>query len=109
MIINPDEERIYNIVRKIVRGLYYFEYKEIMPASQDLNCLLIQTQEHFDAATTNELKSGSKSWDGIFKYNHNRTEEGRPSSIWLLNFYNFATFWLIGYDKQYTPPSVAGA
>lgn len=111
MVINLDKNRIYKVVRKIVRGLYYLEYQEVMPASQDLDCLLIQTQDHFNAAkeSTKELKSGSKSWDGIFRYSHNRTEEGRPGSIWLLNFYDFATFWLVGYDKQYTLPAVAGA
>lgn len=102
MILNLDEERVYKVIRKIVRGLYYLEYQEVMPVSQDLDCLFIQTQEHFDAAkeSAGELRSGSKVWDGIFRYSHNRIEEGRLGSIWLLEFYNFATFWVVDYNSE---------
>ncbi len=104
MVIEFDESRLNNVVSKIVKGLYYVEYKEIIPSSQRFDCLFLQTQANYDSAKDyiHMLKGGSKKWTGVFEYKHNRTEEGKPGSMWLLNFYGFATFWIIAHahDEQ---------
>ena len=101
ILIKIDENRIYKIVRKIIKGLYYIEYKEIMPASQNLDCLFLQTQKKYDTAMNqvSQLKNGSKKWDGICQYKYNRTEKGNPGSMWLINFFDFAIFWVIASNK----------
>lgn len=101
MTIELDMNRIYRTIRKIIKGLYYIEYREIMSDTQDLDCLFLQTQSHFDTIKdyADKLKNGCKMWTGIFQYKHNRTEEGLPGSMWLLNFYDFAIFWVIGYEN----------
>lgn len=100
MTINLDEDRIYKVVSKIIKGLYYLEYQEPLPCSQNLDCLFLENETHFNAAKacTKQLKNGSNFWKGIFQYKYNRTEKGRPGSIWLLNFYDFATFLVIASE-----------
>jgi hypothetical protein len=98
--IEFDENRLDNVVCKIVKGLYYIEYKKILPTTITLNCLLLRTQEEYDVAQNyvSSLKNGSKTWKGIFQYRFNRTKDDL-GSMWILTFYDFATFWVIGHDK----------
>lgn len=94
--IELDENRIKKTVLKIVRGLHYIEYGDILSESKNLDYLFIQNEKDFKIVKKylNQLKYGTKSWDGIFEYYHNRTEN-KSGSMWILHFYNFAIFWII--------------
>jgi len=48
---------------------------------------------------SNQLNFGSKGWKGVFEYKFNRIEKSPAESMWLILFYDFATFWGIT-DKE---------
>ncbi|MBU0734082.1 MAG: HNH endonuclease [Proteobacteria bacterium] len=102
MAIKPDEKRFDKVISKIVRGLYFFEYQEVIPPVSSILCLFLKTEEHFQAAKeyVNQLKSGTRGWPGIFEYRFNRLEKKHDESMWILLFYNFATFWVITGDSR---------
>ena len=102
MTIKTDEARFERVANKIVKGLYYFEYKETMPANTKLMTLFLRNQEHFDAAkkVVDELRPGSRKWPGIFEYKYNRMVKSISESIWLLLFWDYATFWSFSYQED---------
>lgn len=104
MTIKPDEKRFDKVINKIVRGLYFFEYQEALPPKNDILSFFLKVDEHFQAAGkyVHQLKPGTRGWPGIFKYKYNRLEKKHHESMWILLFYNFATFWAItGNSKTY--------
>ncbi len=55
----PDSVRIENVVRKIVKGLYYHEYNERIPSSVGIIADLIKTQEESNEVFKYDFKFGS--------------------------------------------------
>jgi len=103
MAIKTDELRFERVVNKIIRGLYYFEYKEPLPAATKVMTLFLSEKKRFEAAKNfaAELKPGSKKWKGIFEYKFNRVATSLSESMWLLLFWDFATFWTISFDEDH--------
>lgn len=100
--IQTDEERFAKVTNKIVKGLYYHEYKESLPPSVEMTCLFLQTEAHFASARKHdhELRYGSSKWPSLFEYRFNRVADDVTASMWLLLFYNFATFWILTCEKS---------
>ncbi|GAK61226.1 hypothetical protein U27_01125 [Candidatus Vecturithrix granuli] len=103
LLVSTDETRFDNVVNKIVKGLYYFEYNEPLPLEAEITTLFLTTQENFElvGSYVNQLVQGSKGWKGIFEYKHNRAMDRKVGSMWLLLFYNFAAFWTVTIEKEY--------
>lgn len=103
--IQYDQKRILAVIDKIVRGLYYFEYKDPLPASHALDALFLRSEKNYNAANQylGVVKDGSRSWLDVFQYKHNRVEQGRAGSMWLLRFWGCAAFWIIAQDEKHTP------
>jgi hypothetical protein len=86
LAISIDPERKNNVLKKIVKGLFWVEYKERLPVNasveiygipgkgEPVNSLIAVTQE----ATT--------AWEGIFEYRHARAPESFES-YWVMSFY----------------------
>jgi hypothetical protein len=102
MTINIDEKRFENVVNKILKGLYYFEYKETLSNDTIIRTLFLNDDDRFNAAKANikDLKTGSKSWEGIFEYKFNRLANSSSCSIWLFRFWGHACFWSVTYDEE---------
>jgi hypothetical protein len=86
LAISIDPERKNNVLRKIVKGLFWVEYKERLPKGisieiygipgkgEPVNSLIAVTHE----ATT--------SWEGVFEYRHGRAPESFES-YWVMSFF----------------------
>lgn len=86
LTITIDAERKDNVLKKIVRGLFWVEYKERLPedisievygingVGEEIGNLIARTYE----ATT--------FWEGIFEYRHARAPESFES-YWVMSFY----------------------
>lgn len=98
--IELDQKRNISVIEKIVRALYYFEYKQSIPLSHGIRTLHLLTKENYIAANDflGMVKDGSRSWPGVFQYKHSRTEEGHLGSMWFLHFYNGVNFWVISIE-----------
>ena len=64
--------------------------------------LFLNQEEKFKEAEkiANELKMGSRFWNGVFEYKLNRVAESPTDSIWLFRFWGYANFWSVTYDKK---------
>jgi hypothetical protein len=64
--------------------------------------LFLNQEEKFKEAgkKADELKLGSRIWNGIFEYKFNRVAESLTDSMWLFRFWGYANFWSVTYDKD---------
>jgi hypothetical protein len=102
LAIRQDEARFGRVVSKIVRGLYYFEYQEPLPASTELLCQFLQTPSEVSEVEgfASQLLFGSRQWPGIFEYRFNRVAEYPEGSIWLIRFWGKVVFWAVSGDSN---------
>ena len=103
MAIETDELRFEKVVNKIVRGLYYFEYQKPLPAQTKVMTIFLSEQKRFETVKNfvHQLKPGSRNWKGIFEYKFNRVAKSLSESMWLLVFWDFATFWTISFNEDH--------
>lgn len=78
-----DPDRVWRVVWKIVRGLYYHEYGEILPEDTLRSYELVSPGEkpppHF-FAIPDESRAGD--YPGVFDYKHCRFEEVEDMQLW---------------------------
>jgi hypothetical protein len=105
MTISVDHPRLERVVEKIVRGLYYYEYGDLMPANVKVMTLFLNTDVMLRAAQQHfrELTAGKRMWSGIFEYCHNRVRESPEQSMWHIRFYACINFWIITGDDTTEP------
>lgn len=105
LAVEQDEVRFARVVSKIVRGLYYHEYQEPIPASTEIICHLLQNSSEVSevAKFASQLHFGARRWPGIFEYRFNRVAERPENSIWLMRFYEYAVFWAITGSESLHP------
>lgn len=91
--LDPDWKRVSAFVEKLVRGLYWFEYKSILPQA-----LHIDFPRGFaeDFPGTNPYLTltspGNRSWPGIFEYRAWRGPVNPERSSWVFVFYGTNMF-----------------
>lgn len=95
--VKPDEKRWITVVEKIIRGLYYFEYKEILPENIKMMSQFLRNDYEYEKAFEylSQLRIGSRNWKDLFEYRYNRVIEQPYVSMWMVRFYKYATFWVI--------------
>jgi hypothetical protein len=98
--IFPDSARLENVVCKIVKGLYYHEFNEIIPSSVSIMAYFLQTQEERNEAFELDLQSGSRSWPEVFKYRFKRDSINNECSTWLISFYECIIFLAMGHNEN---------
>ena len=82
--VDPKWPKIRSFITKLVKGLYYFEYDEVLPKSA-----MVQTSEQlwfFSDDLTSFLKmsrNGKRCWEGVFEYRTNRVAENPLVSMWM--------------------------
>lgn len=102
MAIQFDERRFDRVVQKIVRGLYYFEYGETLPADTKVMTLFLSTKARFETfvACAHQLGWGKRQWPGIFEYRCNRAPGVPQGSMWLMRFYGNTHFCAISESDE---------
>ena len=102
MMIDRDDDRFDNVISKIVKGLYHFEFNENLPSESEISVLFLDTQEKFNIAKKdiNVLEFGKKQWPGIFEYRFGSVKENPYLTMWLFGFYSFATFLAITFQNN---------
>lgn len=86
LAISIDPERKNNVLRKIVRGLFWVEYKERLPEHVPIEIYGIHGKDqliHELIAVTHEATTA---WEGIFEYRHGRAPECFES-YWIMSFF----------------------
>jgi hypothetical protein len=94
----PDFDRWDRVVEKIVRGLYYLEYRSSLLPDTNIETIFISTDERYkDIAEKNIgfLKQGKRGWQGIFRYKCNEIVGKQRNSMWGLLFYEKLIFWAV--------------
>lgn len=92
-----DERRFHPVIQKIVRGLYYFEYGESLPAETELMTLFLSTKARFETAVgyAHQLGWGKRQWPCIFEYRCARVPDAPRVSVWLMRCYSNTYFWAV--------------
>lgn len=97
LTISHDDSRFRNVVLKIVRGLYFFEYDEIFPekATIQYRFLISRHERNNMLKYLSETKKPKRIWPGTFEYRQNRTANRPEGSIWLFLFFGVAHFCVV--------------
>ena len=104
LAIGMDEVRLSKVIDKIVRGLYFFEYKTYLSNSIEILSQFLQSQE--DGAEAEKFKDqllfGSRQWPNSFEYLFNRIQDKPDCSMWVIRFWGKIVFWAIsGNDSDF--------
>lgn len=95
--ISVDWKRFNRVISKIVRGLYYFEYNEILRSDVGIQVARIHNAQ--DISDINkDLLPGKPGWPDVFVYRHNRWTRSPWISGWLLLFYGMHLFAALSDD-----------
>jgi hypothetical protein len=94
MTIDVDQARVARVVHKILRGLYFFEFGERVPANATIAVLWLQSKEHFAMAWKHraELRPGRRGWQGVFEYACNRVAGASCGSSWQIVLFEAVAF-----------------
>lgn len=98
MTIRLDRSRSENVVNKIVRGLYYFEYQKHLLPSVAVNSRFVNNESDIPIELKEIIPSfsfGTRQWVDIFEYRHSPVIGHSEKSIWLLRFFGKAVFYSI--------------
>jgi len=81
-----DQRRIDNVIRKIVRGLFWEEYKDRIPNESGIEIMRIPKTGKKIEEMIRITRQGTKSWENIFEYRHGRVED-TFAFVWIMSFY----------------------
>ena len=103
--INPDESRFENVINKIVRGLYWFEFRIPLSPEIKIITLRLNDSERIENVknVAHQLNHGSRCWEGIFRYKYYRLDGSTTESIWLMLLWENVGFLSYTYDEQKHP------
>ena len=99
MALDIDYDRLYRVVAKIVRGLYYYEFKEPLGKDVEITCQWLNTRST-QALAKNHIEIlpfAKTSFQGVFSYRFSRVSEKPQCSEWAMLFFNHTVFWAITY------------
>ena len=86
LAISIDPERKNNVLRKIIRGLFWVEYEERLPKHVPIEIYGSHGKDkriHELIAVTHEAATA---WEGIFEYRHVRVPDSFES-YWVMSFF----------------------
>ena len=95
--LDVDRRRIYRVVEKTVRGLYFFEYGQMLPVAAK------PETDHFYQVLSQEvprlervlatMHAGTRMWPGMFEYWHIIDSAKPARTSWVLLFYGTVLFF----------------
>lgn len=86
LAISIDPERKNNVLKKIVRGLFWVEYKERLPENVPIEIYGINGKGEPIRELIAVTHEATTFWEGIFEYRHARVPE-RFESYWIISFF----------------------
>lgn len=79
--------RVATLIQKCVRGLYFFERSEALPAATEIDCPQYgDTPMDLDALYS-LTRHGKRGWPGVFEYRYCVAADNPTASAWILTFY----------------------
>ncbi len=98
--LRRDAARFERVINKIVKGLYFFEYKEALAQKVTVESILLNVEQETIVMDqfSHQLRLGSRSWPGIFEYCFNRVADQPEESIWLFSCYGSIRFWALTHS-----------
>lgn len=99
MTLEIDYDRLYRVISKIVRGLYFYEFKEALGSNVEITCQWLNTPTTQRTAQKcfETLPFGKTSFPGVFSYRFGRVAEHPQRSEWAMLFFDHTVFWAITY------------
>jgi len=100
--IQLDEERVNEIFTTIVRGLYYYQFKDCLPEglSFTLRGQYPWDHENIFAIFRNMRAQRWRTLGNVFGYTYTRLEYPLFASVWMLLFYNRVMFTISAIDPE---------
>ena len=86
LAISIDRERRNNVLRKIVRGLFWVEHKERLPTEVPIEIYGIKGHDEIIDEMIAHALEATTAWEGIFEYRHCR-EQDTFDSYWIMAFF----------------------
>lgn len=101
-VIKHNDAHSERVINKIVRGLYYYEYKEPLPPSVKISSHFLKRPSEISEVEkfVPMLLFGSRKWPGIFEYRYNRIANQTEGSMWVMRFFGKVVFWAISADRN---------
>jgi len=98
--IKIDAERIDRIIERIVRGIYYYETKTIMPLTNQFQINFIEPKDNF--LRNNSLFGFKEKIFGgdTFKFWWKKFDEPTSTSAFSLSFFNSVEFLVFSFDEK---------
>lgn len=87
LTISIDSKRREIVLKKIVRGLFWVEYKERLPENVSVEIYGLAKNDKWINEFIHVTEPATQYWEGIFEYRHRRLESNTFRSLWLMSFY----------------------
>ena len=97
LAIELDHERLDSVVMRCIRGLYFFEFGEILHNQTEMqvaNLLTPQSQKAMEEQAKS-AQPGKRDWPGVFEYRVAKCHEVDQGSMWLVRFYGMVCYWAV--------------
>jgi hypothetical protein len=94
LAISIDPKRKNNVLKKIVRGLFWVEYKDRLPEDIPIEIYGIRGTDEIAYELIAQTNEATTAWEGIFEYRHIRAPESFES-YWIMSFYRRNYFVVI--------------
>lgn len=98
--IQIERKRFHTFIRKLVRGLFFFETNgNRLPSDVVIEAAYIDSHEDAEPFR-HPLKMGSRKWDNIFEYFYALTTDDPHGSMWRFHFYGSYWFGALVVPKE---------
>lgn len=85
--VGIDPRRRDNVVKKIVRGLFWEEYKDRIPSDSVIEIIRCQKSDPKLLGAIQCTQQAKRFQNGIFEYRHKRLKVDTYESFWVMSFY----------------------
>jgi hypothetical protein len=85
--ISIDHNRLNNVLKKIIRGLFWLEYKERLPEGAPITIHHIRKNDGRIDEVIHSTEQGTTFWEKIFEYRHRKLDDSTFESLWIMSFY----------------------
>lgn len=82
-----DSKRLNNVLKKIIRGLFWIEYKERLPQNVRIDILGIHKNDERITEVIHATEPAITCWEKLFEYRHRRLDASTLESLWIMSFY----------------------
>jgi hypothetical protein len=87
LAIKIDRRRLINVLKKIILGLFYVEYRERLPEEVPIDIIGVAGNDQRIEEVIKVTQEATVSWENIFEYRHTRLDQNSFESLWIMSFY----------------------